>query len=422
MRKGQKKVLMAAVTGCVLAISSLSYCQAGEKLELKWQSWDPVSKYQPIIDAYAEVNPDVTVTYEQVSDYETKITTEAAADSLPDLISCKVGDTQMFGDAGILEPIDTDALAADEAYNFADFWETTLDYAVYDGVTYGIPVDGGNYAWVYNKKIFDQLGIEVPEEGYTWDEFDAVCQTIIDNKDEIGVEYATLVNDYGLKTILPYMWQNGVDYTTEDGTACNLGDPKTVEAVEYIQSLVDRGYIPAIEKLDEGSYPIVGMLNSGTIAMGRVALWEALLLEDNDAFEWELMHAPRGNNGDKGEVLYVNTIGIASTSKNKEAAFEFIKFATSEEGLKVFLENTSDPQIAVRKSLKDVSIAPFPAEKNAGIFVDALEYCTWLPNVLTVNDQLDAASRELDRIWYNDEDVATVMEELAEEVNGLLAQ
>ena len=86
--------------------------------------------------------------------------------------------------------------------------------------------------------------------------------------------------------------------------------------------------------------------------MGRVALWEALKLEDSETLDYQVMHAPYGNDGTKGEVLYINTLGIASTSKNKEAAMEFVKYVTSEEGLRILLENTSDPQIAVRKSLK----------------------------------------------------------------------
>ena len=392
----------------------------GDKLVLTWQSWDPVSKYQPVLDAYKEVNPDVVINYEQISDYETKINTEAAGDALPDLLSCKVGNTQMFAEAGILEEINPEELKADASYNFGDFWETTLDYATYKGKMYGIPVDGGNYAWVYNKKIFEKLDLEVPEEGYTWDEFLDTCKLIMEHKEETGVNYATLINDYGIKTLLPYMWQNGVEYTNGDDTVSNLDAPQTVEAVKYIQELVDAGVIPPIEKLDEGSFPIVGMLNSGAIAMGRVALWEALKLEDSETLDWGIMHAPRGNDGTKGEVLYVNTISISSTSENKEAAMDFIKFATSEEGLRILLENTTDPQIAVRKSLKDVSVSQFAAEKNAGIFVDALEYCKWMPNVLTVNEQMDAASRQLDRIWYSGEDEETVLEDLAAEVNELL--
>ena len=106
-----------------------------EPVVLKWQSWDPASKYQPIIDAYQEANPNVTIEYEQVSDYETKINTEASGDALPDILSCKVGNTQMFAEEGILDEIDLEALKSDSDYNLDDFWETTLDYASYQGKT-----------------------------------------------------------------------------------------------------------------------------------------------------------------------------------------------------------------------------------------------------------------------------------------------
>ena len=54
------------------------------------------------------------------------------------------------------------------------------------------------------------------------------------------------------------------------------------------------------------------------------------------------------------------------------------------------------------------------------VSLDALEYCKWMPNVLSVNDQMNAASRELDRIWYEGEDVETVMTDLAAEVDEML--
>ncbi len=75
------------------------------------------------------MRPDVTIEYEQVADYLTKIFTEASSDTLPDLIACQVGYTQQFADAGILEKIDTEKLKADKDFNFDDLWETTLSYA-----------------------------------------------------------------------------------------------------------------------------------------------------------------------------------------------------------------------------------------------------------------------------------------------------
>lgn len=89
-------------------------------------------------------------------------------------------------------------------YDYADFWETTYDYCTYDGTYYALPIDGGGYAWVYNEQMFDKLGITVPENGFTWTQFREVCQTLVDHKDELGISYPTLINDYGFRTIYPW--------------------------------------------------------------------------------------------------------------------------------------------------------------------------------------------------------------------------
>lgn len=413
-----KKTLSMFILAALLL--SLAVGAAAEPVTIVFQSWDPQSKYQPVLDAYHAMQSDIVVEYEQLPDYLTKIYTEAAAGELPDLISCQVGYTQEFADAGIIEEMDVEALKADADFNFADFWETTLDYASYEGKLYGLPVDGGNYVWVYNKKMLDEAGITVPEQGFSWDELVDVLKKLT-VRDESGkvTRYATMFNDLGLKNYLPYIWQNGAEYLNADGSACMLDDPAAVEAIQWVKDLsAVHDVMPSFEKQNEGTLPIVGMLNSGAIAMGRVALWESLQLQDSDILEWMIMPAPY--NKTRGEILYVNTLSIATTSEKKEAALDFLKFICSEEGERILLEKTSDPQIACRKALKDVAISPLPEGKNAIIYMDSLDYCKWMPNVLTVNEQLDIATRELDRIWYAGEDVATVMKDITQQINALL--
>lgn len=414
-----KKALSMLVLVALLLTTLIVYV-AAEPVTILFQSWDPQSKYQPVLDAYHAAQSNVVVEYEQVPDYLTKIFTEAASDALPDLISCQVGYTQVFADAGIIDVIDVEALKADESFNFDDFWDTTLAYASYEGKLYGLPVDGGNYVWVYNKKMLDEANIIVPEEGFSWDEFIEVLQKLT-VRDENGkvTRYATMLNDLGLKNYLPYIWQNGAQYLNEDGTKCLLGEAAAVEAIQWVKDLsMVYDVMPSLEKQHEGTLPIVGMLNSGAIAMGRVGLWESLQLDDSNVLEWMIMPAPY--NKARGEILYVNTLSVASTSEKKDAALDFLKFICSEEGESILLKNTSDPQIACRKSLKDLAISPLPEGKNAIVYMDSLDYCTWMPNVLTVNEQLEVATRELDRIWYGNEDVAMVMQDLASQIDELL--
>ena len=46
-----------------------------------------------------------------------------------------------------------------------NFWDAAENYCTYDGDWYSLPLDGGNYGWVYNVDMFDKCGIEVPEDG-----------------------------------------------------------------------------------------------------------------------------------------------------------------------------------------------------------------------------------------------------------------
>ena len=149
-----------------------------EVVTLKWQSYDGFDKYEAVINAFEAAHPNIKIEYEQISDYQTKLLIEAASDDLPDLISCNTGTTQVLGDAGILKALDIEAIKADTAYNFDDLWETCATYCTYDGTWYALPIDGGDLAWAYNVKMFDQVGIVVPEDGFTWDEFEAPVDAV----------------------------------------------------------------------------------------------------------------------------------------------------------------------------------------------------------------------------------------------------
>lgn len=422
-------MLCAVLVGCAQTEETTSTATDAEDastsatedpVTIVWQSWDSYSKYEAAILAFEEKYSNINVEYEQVSDYLTKIMTEATSGELPDLISCKSGYTPIFADAGILAEIDVETLKSESAYNYNDFWETTYDYCTFDGINYALPIDGGGYAWVYNEKMFDQLGIEVPEEGFTWSEFDEVCAKLKENKDALGISYPTLINDYGYRTLYPWAMQNGAEYLNEDRTACLFNSEANLEAFSYLQDLVEKGYMPPMEKLDEGSYPIVGMINSGEIAMGRIALWETTALEDSDTVTWQVMHSPRADDGTQAEILYINTIAIAADSEQKDAAMTFIKYITGEEGLSILLEGTSDPQTSVRKALQDLSISMFPEEKHMYIYNDAISYSTWIPNMVTYEDQLMFIEQQLDRIWYGGEDPAPVFADIEAGINGML--
>ena len=395
-----------------------------EVVTLKWQSYDGFDKNEAVINAFEAAHPNIKIEYEQISDYQTKLLTEAASDDLPDLISCNTGTTQVLGDAGILKALDIEAIKADTAYNFDDLWETCATYCTYDGTWYALPIDGGDLAWAYNVKMFDQVGIVVPEDGFTWDEFEAACATLLANKDQLGITYPTALNDYSYSSIdlmFPFINQAGGSYLNADGT-CAWNSPATVNAFNWVFGLIEKGYIPPIEKLDVGSNPLISMLNAGEIAMCRVELWNAGYLADSDKVEWRAMHAPKGNDGTQSEVLFLNGIAISSTTEHSNEALEFIKYVTSEEGLAIYLQGGSSAQIAVRRAQSALSVAMFDESKNMQVFNEALAYCSYINLTKTFSDQQATIGQYFDKIWYDKADVQTTLDEMTVKLNELLAQ
>ena len=425
----KKKVIALVLTACMVPVVSVgsgvdvmaAKGDSGDKITLNWQSYDSYDKYQKVVEAFEKENPDIEINFEEVSDYATKILTEATAGDLPDLINCNTGTTQILANAGALQKFDVDALKADTEYKFDDFWDTAERYCTYDGDWYSLPLDGGNYGWVYNVDMFDKCGIEVPEDGFTWDEFTEACKTLMEHKDELGIEYPTIINDMSsaIDTMYPWITEAGGSYLNDDGT-CGWNSDEAVTAFEYVKSLVDEGYVPAIEKLGDGYDALITKFNAGQIAMCRVALWNSTYLQDD--VNWKAMNAPRANDGTQAEVLFLNGIGISSSCENPEAAEKFIKYLTSEEGLALYLEDNTSPQIAVRQSQADLSVSMFDESHDMKLFNTGLEYAGYIDLTETFADQQTIIGQCFDEIWHNDADIKSTLDGMVDQLNSLLAQ
>ena len=83
----KKKVIALVLTACMVPVVSVgsgvdvmaAKGDSGDKITLNWQSYDSYDKYQKVIEAFEKENPDIEINFEEVSDYATKILTEATA-------------------------------------------------------------------------------------------------------------------------------------------------------------------------------------------------------------------------------------------------------------------------------------------------------------------------------------------------------
>lgn len=120
-----------------------------------------------LIEEFEEANPDINVEVQRMSmdDYTQTIQTKFASGDAPDVFYIEQSNLVDYaGNGYLLDLTDTE---------IADHYDGNM--LKYDGKCYGAPVGVNAYIVTYNKNVFNDLGLEVPE---TLDEFYAVCDSI----------------------------------------------------------------------------------------------------------------------------------------------------------------------------------------------------------------------------------------------------
>ncbi|MDR0283871.1 MAG: extracellular solute-binding protein [Propionibacteriaceae bacterium] len=164
---GSGNATSSGTTGGSAAAQTITY--------LVDNSENAVNQTQALIAAFHTAHPEITVQMEtraQGTDGDNIVKTKLATGEMEDVFAYNSG--SLFT---ALDPAKNLVDLTGEAYmaNLTDSFKTAVTTG---GKVYGVPSgtsDGGGI--LYNKKIYEQLGLKVPK---TWDEFMANCQKIKD--------------------------------------------------------------------------------------------------------------------------------------------------------------------------------------------------------------------------------------------------
>ena len=159
-------------------VTTLSFFQfKGEALE----------DFAEIIADFEAENPDIKVVQNQVADSETAIRTLLVKDKTPDVITLNAnGNFGRLAQAGVFYDFSAEPVL--ETINPA-VQGILADLGNKEGEVNGLGYVNNANGVIYNRAIFEEQGLEVPE---TWDEFIAVCDALT----EAGIApfYGTLAD------------------------------------------------------------------------------------------------------------------------------------------------------------------------------------------------------------------------------------
>ncbi len=323
---------------------------SAEEVTLKIATWDAttIATTAPLIEAFEAAHPNIKVELIDIAsaDYTQKLTVMLNGGNDLDVVWIKDADTTpSIAARGQLEDltpyIERDGIDLD-AYNGV---ASRLNIG---GKQVALPISTGFYLLYYNKDIFDEANVPYPSNDMTWAEFEELAAKVTSGEG----------NDKKYGALL-HTWQACVqNWGVQDGEHTILDTDYTFFKPYYEMALrmQDAGTIMDFSTLKTGNIHYSSPFQQGQVAMMPMGTWfMATMISKINAGEcsvnWGIATLPHADNLEAGYTVGSTTpLGINANSSNKEAAWEFIKFACGEEGAKIYSENGDIP------AMKDDSI------------------------------------------------------------------
>jgi multiple sugar transport system substrate-binding protein len=305
--------------------------------------------------------------------YSDALTTQIAGGKVPDVVWMATEGLRLFASKGLLEPLD-EYITRDEAELSAYFdslpsgmldrWDKLV---APDGKRYQLPSQFNTMGIWYNADLFKQAGVPEPKDDWTWEDFHAAAEKLTVPGKVFGMH---AVSSYFVG-VLPWLLTNGASSLNEDWTQATINTPEAIEAATFMRQLVEERISPK----PGGQFDPIAAMAQGKLAMFGGGWWPLFPARAQGLLK-KVKIAPWPQQKGNGSPVGWNMYPIFKASKNKPAAWEFVKYMT-------------DPKVSDFISARGVTL-PLSKEvaakalkqgpPGAHHLYDALDYATPVPS------------------------------------------
>lgn len=310
---------------------------SGEQVTIKVAHWDSYTEpsTQMLVDGFEAANPNIKVELIDIAsgEYSNKLTVMLNGGNDLDVVWVKDPDnTPSIAERGQLEDL-TPYIEKDgvdiAAMNGSDALKL-------DGKQVALPVSTGFYVLYYNKDIFDAAGVDYPGNDMTWTEFEELAKKVTSGEGN-DKKYGALF----------HTWQACVqNWAVQDGKHTILDTDYSFMKPYYEMALrmQDEGTVMDYSTLKTGNIHYSSVFMEGQCAMMPMGSWfMSTMIEKTKAGEtsvnWGVATLPHPDGVEAGWTVGSTTpMGVSASSKYKDAAWEFVKYCSGEEGAKIYAD------------------------------------------------------------------------------------
>lgn len=328
-------------------------------------------------------------------DFFAKILTMVAAGNPPDIVYVATEGAQLFAEK-LAEPLDDYIRRdADELREyFDDVHPSLVEAFMYQGSLFQLPIDWNAADMYLNTSTLHEAGLERPADDWTQDDFTEMLRAMKKSQGAGFTPFYWTNRLFG--GIVPWLYNNDTSFLTErkapggdwlwDGfypddparstrgggfvwDVSNALDERVFESFDYMRELVAEGL--GVRPEGGGGTSLVGLFSSGRVgATPAGGYWAQGLHEagmGNDDFDVQFFPRNRTQRHQFGTAGYA----IMRTTENKDAAWEWVKFAARRESMEMAMPApTTTP---TRRSMVNESFYAETGPKNWQVFYETLD-------------------------------------------------
>jgi len=400
--------LALAVMVLIAGAFGLTACGKKETgMTIKISSWGDLAENQILVDLIAQFekeNPTIKVELARtpVNEYITKLVTQIAAGSAPDVIFTETNNFVDLYLRDAFEPLNS--YIEQDKFNLADYYPQVLDRFSVDGKVYAIPRDTAPICVIYyNKKAFDEAKIPYPTDDWSWADFVAAGQKII-KKDAAGkVTRWGFVEDWTM--IEPWIYSAGgkmADDVKKPTKWVLAEDPGFVQGIQERADLMYKYKImpPPSTMSAMGGMGTSDMFVNSTSAMFLSGIWKTPTFRTQiKDFKWDVVMFPKGPTGIRAFGTGGSGYGILKTSTHKAEAWKLVKFIAGEIGAKR-LAQTGLAQPAMQNVSAGPDFLDGKDPLNKKMLLEAVKYVKYMPMAKNSQEiQNGVVVPVLDKVW-----------------------
>lgn len=247
-----------------------------------------------------------------------------------DIVTIGTYETPIWASNGWLTNLDE--YASDPDYDVDDLLGPVREALTYEDSLYAVPFYGESSFLMYRTDLFEAAGLTMPENP-TWDEVADLAAELNDPENDVAGICLRGLAGWGevlapLNTVINTF---GGRWYDEEWNA-QLTSPETVEAVQFYVDLVSQYGEPGAA--NAGFSECLTATSQGNAAMWLDATVGASVLEDPESSD------AAGNMGyvpapvmetDSSGWLWAWSLAVPETSESKDAAWEFMSWATGKD-------------------------------------------------------------------------------------------